>query len=109
MYPRVNDPLFNLGAHLLNQKQNTVPLAELQHETIAVDFDGTLCYDLYPNIGVPKTNVINYIKRKSAEGSKIILYTSRENAPDGGRAFLDEAVDWCKEQGVPLDAVNENL
>ena len=45
------------------------------------------------------------MKRLAADGSKIILYTSREN---GTRKLLDEAVAFCKEQGIPLYAVNEN-
>ncbi len=76
-----------------------------QYEFIAVDFDGTLCTDAFPEIGEPNRAVIAYVKRLAAEGSKIILYTSREN---GTRRLLDEAVAFCEEQKIPLYAVNEN-
>lgn len=69
----------------------------------AVDFDGTLCESMYPAIGDPKAEVVKYVRRKKAEGHKIILWTNRV----GER--LDEAVVWCKERGLEFDAINENL
>lgn len=76
-----------------------------KYEFVAVDFDGTLCTDAFPEIGKPKPFVIRYVKRLAAEGAKIILHTCREN---GTRPLLDEAVAFCKAQGIPLFAVNEN-
>ena len=76
-----------------------------KYEFVAVDFDGTLCADAFPEVGAPNRAVISYVKRLAADGSKIILYTSREN---GTRKLLDEAVAFCKEQEIPLYAVNEN-
>ena len=76
-----------------------------KYEFVAVDFDGTICADAFPEVGAPNRAVIDYVKRLAADGSKIILYTSREN---GTRKLLDEAVAFCKEQGIPLYAVNEN-
>lgn len=75
-------------------------------KTIAVDFDGTLCEPCFPDIGEPKPLVIEYIKRQAAAGAHIILYTCRENGTK--RALLDEAVQFCKDQGIDLYAVNEN-
>ena len=74
-------------------------------EFVAVDFDGTLCKSEFPEIGSPKQEVIDFVKWIASEGSKIILYTNREN---GTRKLLDEAVEWCEAQGIPLYAVNEN-
>ena len=76
-----------------------------KYEFVAVDFDGTLCADAFPEVGAPNRAVIDYVKRLAADGSKIILYTSREN---GTRKLLDEAVAFCKAQEIPLYAVNEN-
>ena len=76
-----------------------------KYEFVAVDFDGTVCADAFPEVGAPNRAVIDYVKRLAADGSKIILYPSREN---GTRKLLDEAVAFCKEQGIPLYAVNEN-
>ena len=76
-----------------------------KYEFVAVDFDGTLCADAFPEAGAPNRAVIAYVKKLAADGSKIILYTSREN---GTRKLLDEAVAFCKAQEIPLYAVNEN-
>ena len=77
----------------------------MKFEFVAVDFDGTLCSNAFPEIGEPRPLVIEYVKTLAAHGSKIILHTSREN---GTRRLLDEAVEFCKAQGIPLFAVNEN-
>lgn len=70
---------------------------------IAVDFDGTLCQDKYPNIGKPRKSIIRFIKLHKQAGAKLILWTCRS----GER--LKEAIDWCKEQGIEFDAINDNL
>lgn len=76
-----------------------------KYEFVAVDFDGTLCESAFPEIGDPKQAVIDYVKQLAEEGAKIILHTCREN---GTRNLLDEAVEFCKAQEIPLYAVNEN-
>lgn len=71
---------------------------------IAVDFDGCLCENRWPEIGAPNTNVIQRLRRaKALGGAKLILWTCRT----GKR--LDEAVDWCRKHGLTFDAVNANL
>ena len=77
--------------------ENTLPYI------VAVDFDGTLCEDKFPNIGAPKTEVINIIKQYKSFGWKIILWTCRN-----GDALV-EACAWCKEQGLKFDAINHNI
>ena len=76
------------------------------YNTIAVDFDGTLCEYSFPEIGEPKPLIVEFIKQHADRGTKIILHTCRENGTR--RALLDEAVAWCTAQGIPLYAVNEN-
>ena len=70
---------------------------------IACDFDGTLCENRYPNIGAPRMDVINALKKEIANGTKVILWTCRFGQE------LQNAVDWCKEQGLSFDAINDNL
>ena len=50
-----------------------------KYEFVAVDFDGTLCADAFPEVGAPNRAVIDYVKRLAADGSKIILYTDRKS------------------------------
>ena len=70
---------------------------------VAVDFDGTLCEDAFPEIGAPKEDMIQLIKTYKEIGCKIILWTCRN------REHLIRAVDWCMDQGLEFDAVNHNL
>lgn len=70
---------------------------------VAVDFDGTLCANAWPEIGVPRNGVIDYVKQQKENGAKLILWTNRA----GER--LDAAIAWCAEQGIAFDAINKNL
>ena len=74
-----------------------------QAKIIAVDFDGTLCYSSWPELGAPNAPLIEYLKRWRAEGNKLILWTCR-----AGEA-LDRAVAWCRDYQLTFDAVNDNL
>lgn len=74
-----------------------------QISIIAVDFDGTLCSDCYPNIGEPNLPLIVLLQRLQKQGKQIILWTCRCGKQ------LQEAVDWCSSFGLQFDAVNENV
>lgn len=69
---------------------------------IAVDFDGTLCENAWPDIGEPNTHLIEYLKREKADGVELILWTMREGSS------LAEAIAWCARCGLTFDAVNDN-
>ena len=76
----------------------------MNEQIIAVDFDGTLCENKWPEIGEPNTNLIGYlIEMRKSFGAKIILWTCRVGE------MLDKAVNWCSEHRLEFDAVNENL
>lgn len=70
---------------------------------IAVDFDGTLCENKYPQIGEPNELLIALILNRQKNGDKFILWTCRQ-----GR-YLSEAVRWCEERHLYFDAINKNL
>lgn len=70
---------------------------------IAVDFDGTLCRDCYPEIGEPNLKLIAILRRLKQQGCKLILWTCRCDE------FLEEALNWCQQYQLVFDAVNENL
>ena len=77
--------------------------AAINFQTIAVDFDGTLCYSKWPDCGQPNQALITYLQEWRRNGNKLILWTCREGK------FLDEAVNWCKSYGLGFDAINDNL
>lgn len=74
-----------------------------EQQIIAVDFDGTLCYSHWPELGEPNERLIAYLKNWKKNGNKLILWTCR-----AGDA-LEAAVAWCHKQDLTFDAVNDNL
>ena len=72
-------------------------------KTIAVDFDGTLCQNAWPEIGEENAPIIAELKRRQEQGDKLILWTCRS-----GR-MLDAAILWCLARDLRFDAINENL
>ena len=70
---------------------------------IAVDFDGTLVEDKFPEIGEPIEKNWELMRKAQYGGAKIILWTSRDNDR------LKAAVEFCTERGFHFDAINDNL
>ncbi|MBR5972579.1 MAG: hypothetical protein IK017_08000 [Paludibacteraceae bacterium] len=70
---------------------------------IAVDFDGTIVTNEYPNIGTEIPFAIDVLKRIQKEGNhRLILWTAREGKEQ------EEAVEWCRLHGLEFYAVNKN-
>lgn len=68
---------------------------------IAVDFDGILCEDKFPEIGEPNYEMIHLVRQLMDQGHEVILWTSRVEDR------LQEAVDWCEDRGLHFTVVNE--
>ncbi len=75
---------------------------ELTNIKIAVDFDGTIVEHAYPAIGKEKLFAFRTLKELEKMGARLILWTFR-----AGRE-LDEAVEFCKKNGIEFYAVNRN-
>ena len=71
-------------------------------KTIAVDFDGTIVEHDYPKIGKEMMFAFATLKELQKKGHKLILFTYRVGP------LLDEAVEYCKKNGVEFYAVNKN-
>ena len=71
--------------------------------TIAVDFDGTIVEDRYPEIGRERPFATQTLKMLIEDRHKLILWSVREGQQ------LDEAVEWCRERGVEFYAVNKDF
>ena len=69
---------------------------------IAVDFDGTIVKDAYPGIGKAQEFAFETLKALHHERHKLILWTCRQGQT------LEEAVAFCRENGVEVFAVNSN-
>ena len=74
----------------------------MKKKIIAVDFDGTIVKDEYPNIGKIKKRIVRKIKRAKKKGSTVILWTCRVGE------YLDAAVNFMNENDIPYDLVNES-
>jgi len=72
-------------------------------KAIAIDFDGCLCVDAFPDIGAPHWDVITKAAQEQAAGAGLILWTCREGQ------LLQNALEACERWGLRLDAVNESL
>ena len=74
----------------------------MDKKTIAIDFDGTIVTNAYPAIGKPLLFAFETLIKLQNEGHTLILWTYRS----GGK--LQEAVDFCKDNGVVFYAVNKS-
>lgn len=85
---------------------------------IAVDFDGTCVTHEFPKVG-KDIGAVPVLKELVKKGHKIILYTMRSHPDDNnhGKTLnnevitndpLQDAIDWFKENNIPLYGVNEN-
>lgn len=70
---------------------------------LAIDFDGTVVEDAYPGIGKAKSFAFETLKKFQSEGYRLILWTYRHGKT------LDEAVEFCKKNGVEFYAINSSF
>lgn len=69
---------------------------------IAVDFDGTIVEDAYPQVGKPKIFAFETLKKLQEEGHRLILWTYRCGSK------LDDAVKFCEDNGIYFYAINNS-
>ena len=69
---------------------------------IAVDFDGTIVEHRYPDIGKPVLFAFETLKKLQEQRHQLILWTYRSGKE------LDEAVEYCRKNGIEFYAVNRN-
>ena len=78
------------------------PFITADSKVIAVDFDGTIVEHKYPEIGKEMLFAFATLKALQQKGHKLILFTYRTGS------LLNEAVEYCKKNGVEFYAVNKN-
>ena len=69
---------------------------------IAVDFDGTIVENRYPEIGLERPFAIQTLKMLIADKHRLVLWTCREGK------LLEDALAWCLERGVEFYAANRD-
>lgn len=74
-----------------------------QSLVIAIDFDGTIVEHRYPFIGKIRPFAFETMEALQVKGHRLILWSHRAGAK------LDEAVKFCKSNGIEFYAVNKNF
>lgn len=69
---------------------------------IAVDFDGTICENKYPECGDPNVMLIHALKTARSKGAHLILWTCRTNDA------LCDAIEYCAKNDLYFDSVNQD-
>lgn len=69
---------------------------------IAVDFDGTIVENRYPEIGDERPFATDTLRMLAKDKHQLILWSCREGK------LLADAVAWCRERGVEFWAVNKD-
>jgi hypothetical protein len=69
---------------------------------IAVDFDGTIVEHRYPAIGEEKLFAFETLRQMQKLGHLLVLWTFRHGKE------LNEAVDYCRKNGIEFYAVNKS-
>ena len=69
---------------------------------IAVDFDGTIVEDEWPEIGKTKHRVVEQMIKEKENDTYIIIWTCRSGEE------IQEMQDWLEEQCIPYDRINAN-
>ncbi len=70
---------------------------------IAVDFDGTIVEDNYPQIGKEMLFAFDTLKLLQQQGYRLILWTYRHGKT------LEEAIAFCQKNGIEFYAVNSSF
>lgn len=79
---------------------NKVKYTPQSHPVIAVDFDGTLVKDQFPDLGTPFTEGINTVNAMIEKGYEIVIWTARKE--------LKSVIEHLKNHGLNTDKVKIN-
>lgn len=85
---------------------------------IAVDFDGTVVTHDFPKVG-KDIGAVPVLKKLVEKGHKLVLFTMRSNTTDSNGCsdefpevvsgnFLDDAINWFRENDIPLYGIQVN-
>ncbi len=79
----------------------------MKSKVIAIDFDGTIVTDKFPEVG-DDIGATRVIKRLQDCGHKIILYTMRAFESDVNEDTISEAIEFCESKGIEFFGINHN-
>ena len=81
-----------------------IPIGSERHGFLAVDFDGTICNNEFPDIGDPIESTLEFMRKFWAQSlfNRIIVWTCR------GGDYVSEMAEFLRKNNVPYDYINEN-
>ncbi len=84
---------------------------------IGIDFDGTCVTHDYPNVG-KDIGAVSILKKLVEQGHQLILFTMRSDKPETVNShfevvakeelYLTDAVNWFKQNDIPLYGIQTN-
>ena len=74
----------------------------INFKTIAVDFDGTLCYSEWPDCGQPNLALITHLRQWKQDGNKLILWTCRAGKRCRKQSNGAENITWNSMQSTTI-------
>jgi hydroxymethylpyrimidine pyrophosphatase-like HAD family hydrolase len=77
-------------------------MSKRDYTLYAIDFDGTLVENQWPEIGKTNRDVLKAVQNLEKAGDKWILWTMRSGKP------LEEAKEWCRKHDIDPIAINDN-
>ena len=78
-------------------------MSEKRRKIYAIDFDGTIVEDKWPEIGEEKKETTDFIRAIQDLGCQWVLWTCRTDEN------LNEALEFCLHHGLYPNAVNEGV
>jgi ribonucleotide monophosphatase NagD (HAD superfamily) len=75
----------------------------LKYKRIACDYDGTIAFDSYPEVGAVKEYASVVLRRVKEAGGQIIIWTCRTGKD------AEEVKKKLADAGIEYDAFNDNL
>jgi 5'-3' exonuclease len=87
----------------INEFKKLFGVETMRPKIIAVEFDGVLVIDCWPNIGDINTDVIDAIRHERKRGTRFVLQISRTGEE------LEAAINFCMTNGLEFDGINENM
>lgn len=79
-------------------------------KVIAIDFDGTIVEDAFPDIGPPNMRMFQFAKTVRSEGHKVVVWSCRANKKlnkGADRDYFQEMVDFLEQSNFPYDEIDD--
>jgi hypothetical protein len=99
---------FRAASYCVPARQFPANRGHMSSFLIAIDFDGTCVDHRYPEVGPDVPGAAQWLRRFTALGARLILWTMRSGGQDAENDPLADAVTWFAAHGIALYGINQN-